>query len=174
MKICLKTIILVVLLTSIIACKLNKNDIIDTTDMIRNYIQIRYDGLSKDSFFEHVAKLDTYYSTDMDRSESWTTNNVCIESTYETISKYGIETEVLEMIIAPIEDARYAVECYVLYSPEDIREQYYIAYQMIICTVEENDTPKIRNIEITEHIPVFTGGKEIVIDHSLFDKHTYE
>ena len=178
MKIAYKAIVYLaislLLISIMIGCQETNPDMDDERKMIASYISERYDALSSEVFYNRVDRLQAYYSDELLKSDSWLVNEEYIDATYDTLNEYNIKTSVLEFSIDECGDNAYNIELYVLYTPENVLNQHYMAYQMIVYTSVQKKRAKIKSIEVLERIPIFTGGKEIIIDHDMFHELEHE
>lgn len=178
MKIAYKAIVYsaisLLLISIMIGCQETSPDMDDERKMIASYISERYDALSSEVFYNRVDRLQAYYSDELLKSDSWLVNEEYIDATYDTLNEYNIKTSVLEYSIDECGNNVYNIELYVLYTPENVLNQHYMAYQMKVYTTVQKKKTRIKAIEMLERIPVFTGGKEIIIDHDIFHDFEHE
>ena len=70
--------------------------------------------------------LSDFYSENLQNSESWLINKNNIDSTYETMKSYGINSELKSIEVKMVEENIYQADIYVLYNTEDIANTHYI------------------------------------------------
>lgn len=154
-----------IILLFVLLCTVGCNDEMihstDKSDIIQSYLDVRYDSLTSENYFQRVDEMAAYYSDNLKNNDSWVNNQKNFENTYKLLIQDEIFSEILYKDVVHNADGTYEARIIVKYNTKNVEDTYCAEYTFSV-TLEGD---KINSFDKVDSAVAFVGTGEIMIEN---------
>ena len=154
------SVILFCIILFITGCDNGKVYLDDKSEIIQSYLDVRYNAITVENFFQRVEEMSGFYSDSFKNSDDWAVNQKNLDSAYELLKQDEIYAEVLYKDVTCITEDTYEANIIVKYNTVDIQNTYCAEYIFNITFTGD----KIDSFEKINTVVALVGEGNILIE----------